>query len=208
MAMSLTFSPEFLEQLQNQDRAAFTILVQKSHFRLLGFTCSIAGRELAEDIMQDAWVAIWRGLPGFEGRASLSTWLYTVVRNECAARLKKEGRVIFLPPPMEAGNPLEDWMESRFAENGQWQDAPPQWALNSPEAILEEQDLMDCLERNLGQLKESQQAVFRLRELEQFSAQEVCNILELSHSNVRVLLHRARLKLLQVIDQYQMTGEC
>lgn len=208
MTSPLDFSPEFLNRLRQQDQAAFSLLVQKGHYRLMGFAGSIIGRELAEELMQDAWLAIWRGLPGFEGRASLLTWLYTIVRNECTARLKKERRMVMVRAPVEDGAQLEDWMAERFHADGQWKDAPAQWAINSPEAMQEEQDLKDCLEHHLDRLQENQQAVFRLRELEQLRLEEVCNILDLSHSNVRVLLHRARLRLLQVINHYQTTGEC
>lgn len=208
MAAALTFPPALTERLIQQDQPAFNTLVQKAHFRLLGFAGSLVGRELAEDVMQDAWVAIWRGLPGFEGRASLSTWLYTVVRNECSARLKKEGRMPLVRMSSESPAQLEDWMENRFAADGHWKEPQAGWTLNTPEALLQEDQLKDCLDKNIRQLQESQQSVFRLRELEQLPLDEICNILDLSHSNVRVLLHRARLRLLQVIDHYQQTGEC
>ncbi|MEX2129938.1 MAG: sigma-70 family RNA polymerase sigma factor [Pseudohongiellaceae bacterium] len=208
MPSALTFPPELITRLRNQEQAAFNALVQKSHFRLLGFAGSIAGKELAEDIMQDAWIAIWRGLPGFEGRASLTTWLYTIVRNECAARLKKEGRMVLLQESADRSGQLEDWMQERFHEDGHWNESQPHWTMNTPEAMLEEQELQDCIDKNIIKLQKSQQSVFRLRELEQLPLDEVCNILDLSHSNVRVLLHRARLRLLQVIDHYQVSGEC
>lgn len=208
MTSPLDFSPEFIDRLRQQEQAAFSLLVQKGHYRLMGFASSIIGRELAEEIMQDAWFAIWRGLPGFEGRSSLLTWLYTIVRNECFARLKKEGRMVMVNAPVHDEAQLEDWMAERFHADGHWNDAPAQWSINSPEAMQEEQDLRDCLQHQLDQLQQNQQAVFRLRELEQLPLEEVCNILDLSHSNVRVLLHRARLRLLRVIDHYQTTGEC
>lgn len=206
MSSPFDFPPEFLSRLRDREQDAFTTLVQQGHYRLLGFAGSVAGRELAEDIMQDAWVAIWRGLPGFEGRSSLATWLYTLVRNECFTRLKKEGR----EPAAQAQDVqgLEDWMENRFQADGQWKEPTPNWTLASPDSMLEEQDLQDCLEHNLADLQQDQQAVFRLRELEQLPMEQICNILDLSHSNVRVLLHRARLRLLAVVDRYQLTGEC
>ena len=208
MTASLSLQPELLSRLKQQDQPAFNLLVKKAHLRLLGFAGSIVGRERAEDVMQDAWIAIWRGLPGFEGRASLSTWLYTIVRNECTARLKKEGRLSLVQAPTDTAGVFSDWLENRFKDDGHWADAPGHWDMNTPEAMLEESQLQDCLKKNLDRLQESQQAVFRLREIEQLPLDRVCNILALSDSNVRVLLHRARLRLLQVIDHYQSTGEC
>ena len=201
--------PQLVARLKTQDRAAFSQLVSHYHAALEGFCASIAGASLAEDIMQDAWVAIWKGLPGFAGRSALTTWMYTIVRNESTARLKKEGRYKQHQEPVaNEDRDFESWIESNFAADGHWLEGPARWHLDSPDAMLEEQQLQDCLEHNIEDLKPAQQSVFRLRDIEQMSLDEICNILQLSHSNVRVLLHRARNKLLRVIDHYQETGEC
>ena len=97
---------------------------------------------------------------------------------------------------------------SRFRADGHWETPAPDWHMESPEQLLEEQQLQKCIEFTLEQLSPNQKAVFTLRDLEQQSLDEICNILQLNDSNVRVLLHRARLKLMQVIDRYQVTGEC
>ena len=200
---------QFIERLRKQDRAAFHLLVKHYHSRLLGFATSITGETFAEEIVQEAWVAVWRGLAGFEGRAALKTWLYTIVRNECTAKLRKEKRVhmVSIDDEMfEEG--IDEWLAENFKNDGHWNHAITEWHIESPEQLLEEEQLRDCLEKNMVTMHTMQSSVFRLRDIEQISLDDICNILTLSNSNVRVLLHRARLKLLQVIDHYQETGEC
>jgi RNA polymerase sigma-70 factor (ECF subfamily) len=103
---------------------------------------------------------------------------------------------------------IDDWFENSFAEDGHWVQGPGEWTLATPEAMLEEVQLKDCLEKNIRALQINQEQVFRMRDLEQMELDEICNVLGLTQSNVRVLLHRARLHLQQVVDHYQRTGEC
>jgi RNA polymerase sigma-70 factor (ECF subfamily) len=202
-------SPDFIRRLLSRDQAAFRALVKRYHARLLGFAGSIAGERLAEEIVQEAWMSAWRALPGFEGRAALKTWLYTIVRNECTARLRKEQRVQTVSIDEELHEDgIDAWFAANFVQNGHWQGGIAAWTMDTPEQLLEEEQLRDCLEHNIASLQAMQRSVFMLRDLEQLSLEEICNILGLSDSNVRVLLHRARLKLLQVINHYQETGEC
>lgn len=192
--------------LQQQDHAAFSALVTRYHRPLVAVARSIIGESLAEEVVQEAWVSIYRNLPGFEGRSALKTWMYTIVGNEARSRLRREKRIVAL----EDISPSEsDYLDgSRFAADGHWEIPAPDWHIDSPEQLLEEQQLQKCIEITLGLLSPNQKAVFTLRDIEQQSLDEICNILQLNDSNVRVLLHRARLKLMQVIDRYQVTGEC
>ncbi len=82
------------------------------------------------------------------------------------------------------------------------------WHVDSPLALLENTQLQHCIDSTLERLSADQRAVFTLRDLQQMDLQDICNILQLSNSNVRVLLHRARLTLMQVINRYQETGSC
>lgn len=219
MSEGLTLSADFVKRLQMQDRAAFCKLVQQFHRKLVGFAGSVAGPVYAEDIVQEAWLSVWKALPGFEGRSELSTWLYTIVRNACIARLRKER-----PHRVAGGDSKEDddddvkaelaadgvdeWFEQSFKADGHWQHAQVSWHLNTPDALLEESQLQRCLEHHIQKLQASQRAVFQMRDIDQLELEDICNILKLSHSNVRVLLHRARLQLMQMLDHYQVTGEC
>jgi RNA polymerase sigma-70 factor (ECF subfamily) len=96
----------------------------------------------------------------------------------------------------------------RFRGDGHWQSAPGDWHADSPLALLENSQLQHCIDLTLERLSADQRAVFTLRDLQQMELQDICNILQLSNSNVRVLLHRARLTLMLVINRYQETGTC
>jgi RNA polymerase sigma-70 factor (ECF subfamily) len=202
-------SPAFLQRLLKQDQGAFHLLVKHFHPRLLGFATSMTGETLAEEIVQDAWVAIWRGLPGFEGRSALKTWLYTIVRNECTTRFRKDSRMQLVSIDDEhCEDGIDEWFATQFIADGHWQAGIPEWGMDTPELLLEEEHLRECLEKNIARLQALQRSVFRMRDMDQLPLEEICNILDMTNSNVRVLLHRARLKLQQVIDHYQLTGEC
>lgn len=201
--------PAFLARLRVRDAAAFRTLVTHFHKRLLGFAGTLVGRAAAEDVVQEAWISIWRNLPEFQGRASLKTWIYTIVRNECIARLRRDSRLHTVSIAAELHDDgVDGWLAANFAQDGHWQRGPAHWHLATPESLLEESQLLACLEHHIAGLQQMQRAVFRLRDMEQLEMEEICNILEISASNARVLLHRARLALLQVIDRYQQTGEC
>ena len=200
---------EDLTALRAGDHGAFSALVRRYHRRMLIVARAIAGEAWAEEVTQEAWVSIFRALPAFEGRSSLQTWMFTIVRNEARTRLSKESR--FVQMDAGAASQLPDSLEhlqERFREDGHWQDPPAAWHIDSPASLLEEQQLRRCIHHTLTLLSADQRAVFTLRDLQQMAMEDICNILDLSHSNVRVLLHRARLTLMQVIDRYQETGTC
>lgn len=195
-----------LALLRAQDHGAFTQLVQQYHAQLLVVARAIVRNAQAEEAVQEAWVSIFRALPKFEGRSTLKTWMYTIVSNAAKGKLRKEGREITVE---DVGSVVGDYLsEDRFKSDGHWAGGPTSWHMESPDRILEEQQLKQCIEKNLAILPESQRAVFLLRDVEQEPLEVICNMLELSNSNVRVLLHRARVSLLSVIDHYQETGKC
>ena len=195
-----------LELLRAQDHGAFTELVQQYHSQLLVVARAIVRAGQAEEVVQEAWVSVFRALPKFEGRSSLKTWMYTIVSNAAKAKLRKEGREIQVA---DAGEVLGSYLsEERFQSDGHWASGPTDWHMESPDRILEEHQLKRCIEKNLQKLPEAQRAVFLLRDVEQQPLEEICNMLNVSNSNVRVLLHRARVSLLSVIDHYQETGQC
>lgn len=197
-----------IDALRRGDRAAFTRLVARHHRRLLVVARAIVGDAWADEVVQETWISVHRSLPKFEGRSSLQTWLYTIVRNEARTRLGKEARYVSLD---NVGDSHEDSLRAlslEFRGDGHWQRAPSDWHTESPLQLLEHDQLQRCIDSTLQRLSADQRAVFTLRDLQQMELQDICNILELSNSNVRVLLHRARLTLMQVIDRYQETGTC
>jgi len=197
-----------LEALRSGEPLAFTALVKRYHRQLLVVSRAIVGDVWAEEVLQEAWVSIHRALPRFEGRSSLQTWLYTIVRNEARTRLGKESRYVSLDAMAGSHDDSLDALDIHFKKNGHWQSSPAKWHTDSPQQLMEQEQLRKCIEHTLTTLSADQCAVFTMRDIQQMELQDICNILELSNSKVRELLHRARLSLMQVIDRYQETGTC
>ncbi|MBA56900.1 MAG: RNA polymerase subunit sigma [Pseudomonadales bacterium] len=196
------------DRLRQQDHKAFEALVSQLHIPMVSVARAIIGDSLAEEVVQEAWVSAYRNLPRFEGRSSIKTWLFTIVSNEAKSRLRKEKRMVALEDITQDGS-VDYLSADRFQRfGGHWKVPPPDWHLDSPDQLLEERHLQKCIDHTVSILPPQQRAVFILRDIEQQALAEICNILEVTESYVRVLLHRARLKLMQVIDRYQETGEC
>ena len=180
------------------DAAAFEWLIANHHQRMLVVARGIIGDAFAEEVVQDAWLSAIKALPEFAGRSSLSTWLIQITANGAKSRLRREKRHISL----DEGWQLDD-DDSRFDNRQHWRQDISQWDLATPEAIAENAQLSAVIERAYGQLPPMQQAVLELYDLQQTPMPEICNILNISASNARVLLHRARSAIQQQITHYQ-----
>ncbi|MFT5692303.1 MAG: RNA polymerase sigma-70 factor (ECF subfamily) [Oceanicoccus sp.] len=195
-----------LDGLRAQNHTAFSHLVARYHCQFKTVARSMVGDSIAEEVAQEAWVSIFNALPGFEGRSSLKTWLFTIVGNHAKTRLRKESRMKTVD---DNGKAADGYLsDETFNQNGHWDRTPALWEIESPDALLEEKQLRLCIEHTLSILPNIQRAAFTLRDIEQQRLEDICNILNVTNSNVRVLLHRARITLMQVIDHYQETGEC
>ena len=175
-----------LENLKKQDHQAFQRLVEKYNRQIVVVARAIIGDSLAEEVAQEAWISIYRALPSFEGRSSIKTWIFTIVSNEAKTRLRKESRLVRI-------NEMEEVIPAylngeRFNNNGSWSSPPPLWDIESPEKLLENEQLQRCIEKTIELLPDVKKSVFLLRDIEQQSLEEICNILDLSNSNVRVLV--------------------
>jgi len=191
-----------IDDLLLQSSDAYRYLVESYYQSLNRVAVAIAGSAVADEVIQEAWISIMKALPKFERRSSLKTWITRIVANEAKRRRRKESRHISLE---DLGN--DDFL-SRFDNSGHWSKPPVQWDFSTPEHILDESELKRCIEATLKKLPDQQQAVFGLRYLENYSLTDICNILEVSDSNVRVILHRGRNRLLETIERFQVTGEC
>lgn len=197
-------TPEFLAKLQNGDRQAFSQLVETYHRRLLASARSILNAGDAEDAVQNAWIKAHKALPDFEGRSRLQTWLTRIVINEAKMRLRGGGREVTLDVDDEGRDALAD----RFKESGGWAQPPGRWGVSSPDDLLTSDELAECMRKTLNDLPEKQRLVLELRDMQGEELDDICNSLEVSASNVRVLLHRARTRLFALVDHFQETGEC
>ena len=193
-----------INALLKNDESAFRYLVKTMYNQLLIVARAIAGSSIADEVVQESWISVLRALPKFEGRSTLKTWITRIVANEAKRRRKKESRNVSL----DSFTSEDDHFLERFDSKGHWSSPPGSWDIASPDEILEEKQLKKCIDATVKVLPEKQKAVFLLRDMENYSLEQICNILEVSDSNVRVLLFRARNRLFQTIQHFQETGEC
>jgi RNA polymerase sigma-70 factor (ECF subfamily) len=169
----------------------------------------VRDRAVAEEVVQEAWLGVLEGIERFEGRSSLQTWLHRIVANVARTRAVREARSVpfstlaskdvegpSVPPERFRG------ADDRWA--GHWATPPEPWG--RPDHELLSAETRGRIMAAIDGLPQLQRRVITLRDVEGWSAPEVCNVLELSETNQRVLLHRARTKLRQALDDY-LTGD-
>ncbi len=195
-----------IKRLLNNDQLAYRELIASHNDKMTSVARAIVGNVFVDDVVQDAWISIYRALPKFKGKSSLKTWILTIVSNEAKTRIRKESRHVSL----DAMSPdTSSYLsEQRFQADGHWDKPPADWAGETAESLLQIEQLQECINKSIQNLPDMQKAVFELRDIELLNLDEVCNILDITNSNARVLLHRARLNLMGVIDKHQETGEC
>ena len=196
---------DLLKRLLGGEQQAFRELVIAYQSAMCAVAYAIVGSRHADEVVQDAWLSVVRNLAGFEGRSSLKTWLLTITANAAKNRYKQNRREVLLD---DLPSPHGTIGDDRFSSDGHWLLAPLAWHQDSPEALLTEDELRECLERTLISLPQLQSSVLVLRERQGLELEEICNLLELSLSNVRVLIHRARLKVFATVEHFEETGEC
>jgi len=195
-----------IQHLLAGEQSAFEALVKMYHLPMKRVAAAIVGHGEAEEAVQEAWLAVIRHLPGFRGDASLKTWLFTIVGNEAKSRLRKARREVSLEGIGDDG--ILQLSNDRFDATGHWLPAPALWEHDSPEGLLSIEDFRRCLDKVLERLPDNQRAALALCDMDGLPLAEICNILDVSASNVRVLIHRARLKVYDMVDHYEETGTC
>jgi len=202
-------SPEeiaLVDALRRREEAAFVELVESHGAALLRLALTfVRTRAVAEEVVQDTWVGVLNGIDRFEGRSSLRTWIFRILTNVAKTRAVREGRSVpfsDLESETEEG-PLLD--PSRFvrageAWEGHWQWFPGPWG--EPEERLLATEARAVIAVAIDALPEGQRAVVTLRDVEGWSSEETCNALEISETNQRVLLHRARTKVRLALETY------
>ncbi len=195
-----------IEGLIARDEGAFRYAITTFQPSMLHLARSIVGQKIADEVVQEAWLSAMGAIARFEQRSALKTWLLRIVTNEARTRLRKERRTVSLEGLSAEGSELE----SRFDDHGHWlaEAAPGEWTEDAPDDLLSSDELSACMERTLASLPDMQSATLRLREHQGYSLAEICNILDVSESNVRVLLHRARSRLFTTVEHFKSTGEC
>jgi RNA polymerase sigma-70 factor, ECF subfamily len=198
---------ELLIALRQGDEQAFTTLVELHGASMLRLArVYVRDRAVAEEVVQEAWLGVLRGIERFEGRSSLGTWLHRIVANLARTRAVREARSVPFSalgegegpsvPPERFRGPDDRWA-------GHWATPPQPWG--RPDQELLSAETRARVVAAIDALPAMQRRVIWLRDVEGWSAKEVCNVLELSETNQRVLLHRARTNVRHALDDY-MTG--
>jgi RNA polymerase sigma-70 factor, ECF subfamily len=185
---------DLLRRLRIGDEQAFVVLVERYNGSMLRIALSfVPSRAVAEEVVQDTWLAVLRGIDGFEGRSSLRTWVFAILVNRARSTGTREQRSV---PVADAGPAVD---ASRFGPDGRWSSPPEHW-IEEAEDRLAAGKLADLLRSAMDDLPVRQREVVILRDVEGMSSEEVCEVLAISEGNQRVLLHRGRSKLRQVLE--------
>jgi RNA polymerase sigma-70 factor (ECF subfamily) len=189
-----------VDRLRAGDEAAFAELVHDYQPSLLRFARVFTSNPtIAEDVVAETWLGVLKGIDRFEGRSSLKTWIFRILANTAKARAQREARSVPFSALEDAEGSFEPVVDrARFAGAGHWAVPPRAW----PEERLLGAESRAVVARAIAALPPTQRAVISLRDVEGWSADEVRNALELSETNQRVLLHRARAKVRAALEQY------
>ncbi len=184
---------ELLSRLRNGDEEAFMMLVSRYHQPMLRLACSmVANHEVAEEAVQDTWMGVVRGIENFEGRSSFKTWLFRILVNRAFSAGSREHP----NAPLEALHSVDP---ARFDAQGQWADPLERWVEES-ENRLDAITWWPILKSALDNLPPRQRQVVLLRDVEGLSNDETCAVLRISSGNQRILLHRGRSRLREILE--------
>ncbi len=199
-----------VDALRAHDEVVFTMLVEDwSPAMLRVARIYVPTQPISEEVVQDTWIAVLRGIDRFEGRSSLRTWVFRILTNTAKTRGERERRTVPLsaledplrvPEPAVSADRFLDADHPGFP--GHWASPPTSW----PEERLLGAETRSVIARAIATLPPGQRAVISLRDVEGWSSEEVRNVLGVTETNQRVLLHRARAKVRQALEEYLDQG--
>ena len=210
MPLPLVNDTHLLAMLRDGNEAAFVVLIDRYHasmFRLA--KVYVSTNAVAEEVVQEAWLGVLRGIHQFQEKSSLKTWIFRILTNCAKTRALREGRSIPFSSisdyETQASEPAVDAHRFMPADDpqgrGSWTIYPQRWD-NIPEDRLLSQETRACINHAIAALSPGQRMVITLRDIEGWTSEEVCRFLDLSEANQRVLLHRARSKVRSALEQY------
>lgn len=206
MAQAAAAEAQLLQALRSGDEGAFTALVREYQPSLVRVArMFVSSQAAAEEVAQETWLGVLNGLDRFEGRSSLRTWIFRILTNIAKTKAVRDGRTLpfsALQDPArvpEAAVDADRFLDSEHARwPGHWAAKPTPWPEDALVAAETRERLADAIEA----LPATQRAVITLRDVEGWSSDEVRNALDLSETNQRVLLHRARSKVRAALESY------
>jgi RNA polymerase sigma-70 factor, ECF subfamily len=183
-------------QLVAGDRTAFECVYRKHNASMIRVCQGVVrNRATAEEVVQDTWVAVLKGVAAFEGRSSLAGWIYAILVNKARSRAVRDGRTVSFD-----GEGEDDSLAAAFDGRGRWKDMPELWETVTPDRIVEGRNMMAHVTAAIETLPPAQRAVLILRGQQELEPAEVCAALAITEGNMRVLLHRARLSVRKALD--------
>ncbi len=200
---------ELVRRLQAGDESAFQQVLLLYHNSMVRIaTIYVANRETAKEVVQETWLAVYSGLARFQGRSSLKTWIFSILLNRARTKHLRESRTIpfsaVSDPDIAPAEPAVD--PDRFLPDDHrwahhWVSFPRNWNEIPEEQVLS-QELVGYIRQTIEKLEPSQREVITLRDIEGWTSDEICNVLQITETNQRVLLHRARSKVRRALERY------
>jgi RNA polymerase sigma-70 factor (ECF subfamily) len=198
-----------IELLRNGNEDAFVSLIEQYHTPMLRLAMIyVPERAVAEEVVQEAWMGVLEGLNRFEGRASLKTWIFRILTNCAKTRSLHERRSVPFSSLADLETNVDEpavdadrFLPADSSLPGRWASVPANWD-DMPEQQLLSEETAAYLRSATEALPPSQRIVLTLHDIEGWTSEEICNVLGISETNRRVLLHRARSKVRRALEQY------
>ena len=201
----MTEDHELVQRLREGDEGAFAELIDTYGATMIRVAqMYVRDRASAEEVVQETWLAVLKGIDRFEERSSLKTWLFRILTNRAKTRGERDGRTVpfsSLAGPSEEAEPAVDpdrFLGPDSPHPGAWAAPPRAW----PQEEVLRRETLGVIEMAIEQLPEAQREVIRLRDIEGWGPMEVAEALEITDGNQRVLLHRARSKVRAAVEAY------
>ncbi len=200
-----TREADLLARLRAGDEQAFAALVARLYGTMLAVARTyVRERAVAEEVVQETWLAVIGGLDRFEGRSSLKTWILSILVNQAKTRGTREARTVpfaSLAPEHDAPAVEPERFRGPHEQyTGGWRSFPAQW--KAADQLVQDRETIRVAMRAIADLPLTQQTVIRMRDVEGYSAEEVCATLDVSEANQRVLLHRARSRVRAALERH------
>ncbi len=199
---------QLIQGLQRREEAAFLQVVERYHNSLLRLAMLyVSRREIAEEVVQETWLGVLKGIDRFEARSTLKTWLFRILLNRAKTRGQREARMIpfsaLFDPESEPEGPevaLDRFLPADHPTEPQhWKIPPQSWGADAEKQLLGK-EMRAYIQKAIDTLPATQREVITLRDVEGWTSEEVCNALGVSETNQRVLLHRARTRVRRALD--------
>jgi RNA polymerase sigma-70 factor, ECF subfamily len=205
-AVDFTDEGQLVAALRDGDEAAFVWLLDQYHTSLRRVATNFVRTPAsADEVVQETWLAVVSGIDRFEMRSTVKTWIFRILMNVARTRGGREHRSVpFSDLGPEPGEEAPAFAPDRFRSGlrlhrGHWARGPEPWE-EQPAERLEAADTLATVRRAIAGLSDRQRAVITLRDIDGWTAAEVCDLLELSEANQRVLLHRGRARVRQALE--------